>query len=298
MTTIGTSATLHFQGQQGLSLVADRHGNPQAPHVLLLHGGGQTRHSWDGAARRIAAAGWCALTLDARGHGESAWSATGDYSPDAFIGDLRAIVATLPGPPPALVGASMGGLTALSAVGESETPIASALVLVDISPRPEMKGVDRVIAFMRSAPDGFASLEEARAAIAAYNPHRPPPADDSGLQRNLRRGADGRWRWHWDPRFLNYAAKVSTGEALVHTERAETAARRVRIPTLLVRGLQSDVISAQSAQHLRQLIPQSELIEVSGAGHMVAGDRNDIFSSGVIEFLQRHYPCAGEGAPT
>ena len=283
---------LRFEGQGGLELAANRRGNPQAPHVLLLHGGGQTRHSWDGAARRIAEAGWCAITIDARGHGESAWSAEGDYSPDAFIADLHAILARIPGRKPALVGASMGGLTALSAVGESERPIASALVLVDISPRPEMKGVDRVIAFMRSAPDGFADLEAARAAIAAYNPHRPPPPNDSGLLRNLRRRADGRYYWHWDPRFLNYAAKVSTGEALVHSERGDAAARRIRIPTLLVRGLQSDVISAESAQHLKRLIPQSELIEVSGAGHMVAGDRNDLFSAGVIRFLQTHFATA------
>ena len=292
MTLADRPEQLRFEGRNGLALRAERRGHADAPKVLLLHGGGQTRHSWDGTATRIAEAGWCALSIDARGHGESAWPDEGDYSPDAFIADLHAILATIRGRKPALVGASMGGLTALSAVGESESPIASALVLVDISPQPEMKGVERVIAFMRSAPDGFANLEEARAAIAAYNPHRPPPADDSGLQRNLRRGADGRYRWHWDPRFLSYASKTSTGEALVHADRAEASARRVQIPTLLVRGMQSDVISAASAQHLKQLIPHAELIEVSGAGHMVAGDRNDIFSAGVISFLQRQFASA------
>ena len=191
-----------------------------------------------------------------------------------------------------VVGASLGGLIALVTVGETPARIASRLILVDVTPMIDPEGEARIIGFMKAHPQGFASVEEAAEAVATYLPHRPRPSSTAGLKRNLRLGDDGRYYWHWDPRFLSYASRVGTGEALVDTDRAERAARNVRIPTLLVRGMQSDVISVESAQHLKKLIPHAETIEVSGAGHMVAGDRNDIFSDGVIRFLTKHYPAS------
>jgi pimeloyl-ACP methyl ester carboxylesterase len=167
--------------------------------VLLLHGGGQTRHSWHGTARRLAWEGWTAITADARGHGDSQWASDGDFSLDAFVGDLYAIAGTL-GQPLVIIGASLGGMTAL--VGQGERPgLASALVLVDITPRVEPAGRARIQAFMASAPDGFGSLAEVADAVHAYNPHRRPP-NPAGLRKNVRQRADGRWYWHWDPRFL------------------------------------------------------------------------------------------------
>lgn len=105
--------------------------------------------------------------------------------------------------PPALVGASLGGVASLDAVGGAHTPLASALVLVDVAPRIEQAGAARIGDFMRNgAEEGFASLEEVADAIATYNPHRPRPANLGGLRKNVRQRADGRWTWHWDPRFM------------------------------------------------------------------------------------------------
>src|SRR5690606_40599381 len=106
--------------------------------------------------------------------------------------------------PPVLVGASLGGLASLVAVAESgeQERTARALVLVDVAHRIEDEGRDRIGAFMTGHLDGFASLEEAADAIAAYNPHRPRPKDLSGLAKNLRQREDGRWVWHWDPAFV------------------------------------------------------------------------------------------------
>lgn len=268
----------------GITLAADVGGDPSAPTVILLHGGGQTRHSWGGAMRELLRQGYQVINLDARGHGESDWSADGVYRLDLLAEDLCAVIDGLP-EPPALVGASMGGATALYAVGNGTKPIASALVLVDVVPRPAAAGADKIAAFMRARPDGFATLEEAADAVAAYYPQRPRPKDPSGLMRNLRRRDDGRLYWHWDPAFV---ARFGRLEPPQFAERLLDAATRVRIPSLLVRGLQSDIVSEAGVEEFRSALPTLEVYDVAEAGHMVAGDRNDSFNAGVISFLSRH----------
>lgn len=278
--------TFTVSGHNGLRIVGDRRGDPSALPVIFLHGGGQTRRSWSVAADRLAAAGFCAITFDARGHGESAWSEDGSYCIEAMTGDLLAVMATVSGPP-VLVGASMGGITSLVAAGEGHLPGLSGLVLVDIAPRVDATGVARIIRFMGANPGGFESLEQARDAIAAYNPHRPPPGDLEGLKKNLRLGADGRYRWHWDPRFLaNTAAQHEAGRQ-PELERRLRAASAIRVPTLLVRGASSDIVSPDAARELLELIPHARAIDVAAAGHMVVGDRNDVFMSAITPFLQQ-----------
>lgn len=270
---------LVFPGADSLRLVASAYGDPAARPVVLLHGGGQTRHAWGGTAAALAARGWYALAFDLRGHGESEWAADGDYRIDAFAGDLRAVAAGL-AHPPVVVGASLGGMAALLAQGEAA--VASAIVLVDIAPRTQPAGVERIIAFMTANPGGFASLEEAADAVASYVPHRPRPRDLAGLQKNLRLGEDGRYHWHWDPRMMSGARRVGGTR---DPERLERAARTLRVPALLVRGRMSDVIGEEDAQAFLSLAPHAQYVDVSGAGHMVAGDRNDRFTEAVAGFL-------------
>ncbi|MCK5892445.1 MAG: alpha/beta hydrolase [Aeromicrobium sp.] len=273
------SEQLHLPGLAG-GLAADRWvASDEQGVVLLLHGGGQTRHSWHRSGARFAAAGWTTIALDARGHGDSAWAPDGDYSMDALVADLAQVVTGL-AVEPVLVGASMGGITSLVAVGEKAV-VARALVLVDVAPQVEPAGVQRILDFMASAPDGFASLEEVADAIAAYNPHRPRPRNLDGLRKNVRQWDDGRWHWHWDPAFLTVRDEPS--RATQH-ERLKAAAASVVAPTMLVRGTQSDVVSAEGAEELQRLIPHATVREAK-AGHMVAGDDNDVFAQQVVQFL-------------
>lgn len=181
----------------------------------------------------------------------------------------------------------MGGITALVGVGEGKLAC-RALVLVDIAPRIEAEGVARIVAFMRGYPDGFESLESARAAVAAYNPQRQQAGDGSGLRKNLRLCSDGRYRWHWDPRLLEHPERADPAMMAQQQERRMAAARRIEVPTLLVRGTQSDIVSAEGVRELRELIPHAEVVEIAQAGHMVAGDRNDIFSEAILAFIGRH----------
>lgn len=280
-----TAEPVTFKGRAG-TIVGDRWvGSADRGTVLLLHGGAQTRHSWSRSGPRFADAGWTTYALDARGHGESDWDPAGDYSMTALVDDLVDVIGQIGGPRPVLVGASMGGITSLVAEGE-HSPLASALVLVDIATRTEPAGVERIFEFMRSAPDGFASLDDVADAIAAYNPHRPRPKNLDGLRKNVRQGADGRWRWHWDPAFLRVGDEPRR-EA--REARLDQAAAAISVPTMLVRGKDSDVVSPEGAEHLQALIPHAVVREAK-AGHMVAGDDNDVFVTQVVDFLDTQLP--------
>jgi len=270
-----------FTGKNGVRIVADFYGDPTAPPILLLHGGGQTRHAWGATARALGEAGWHAIALDLRGHGDSDWDPHGDYSLEAFVDDLLAIVAEL-GRPPVLVGASLGGLAAMLGAGEIAPEAFRAVVVVDVAPKTEPEGVERIVSFMGSNRDGFATIEEAADAVASYLPHRPRPASLDGLRKNLRLRDDGRYRWHWDPAFMHGDRRV---QASRDPDRMNRAARGLRVPTLLVRGRMSDVLSEDGARHFLELVPHARYVDVSGAGHMVAGDENDAFTEAVIDFV-------------
>jgi len=275
----------HITGAGGVRLAFDAYGPQAGAPVVLLHGGGQTRHAWGATASRLADEGYRVLSLDLRGHGDSGWAADGDYGFSAFRDDVRAVL-DLMDRPAVLVGASLGGIAALLTAGEGPRDKVRALVLVDITPKVAGPGSERIMAFMTGNPDGFATIEEAAEAVAGYMPHRPRPRDPSGLMKNLRlRG--GRLYWHWDPSFIARAA----GERFDNEERLSTAARQVTAPTLLVRGQESDIVDADDVKAFMSLIPQAEVAEVAGAGHMVAGDRNTIFGEAVEEYLRRVAPA-------
>lgn len=265
----------------GLRLVGDhwKTSVPERGTVILLHGGGQRRFSWASTGSWLAESGWTSYALDARGHGDSDWDPAGDYSMTALAHDLTDVVAEI-GERPVLVGASMGGMTALIAAGQEG--FARGLVLVDVVPKLETTGVQRIMDFMAQSPDGFSSLEEVASAIAAYNPHRRRPTNLEGLRKNVREDEHGRLRWHWDPRLLDGGSEPA--RELTY-ELTKSAASRVRIPTLIVHGGQSDIVSQEGVDELRTLIPDAEDVVVPNAGHMVAGDDNDVFTRNLVDFL-------------
>jgi len=282
------AARITFNVGNGVTLVGDAHGNKDGHPVVLLHGGGQTRYAWGGTARTLGDAGFYALAIDLRGHGESTWAPNDDYQLRTFANDLLAVRQQL-GRSITAVGASLGGLLSLMAEGESDEALLTGLVLVDVAPRMEKAGVTRIISFMTgSADDGFATLDEAADAIAKFLPHRPRPKDLSGLSKNLRKGDDGRYRWHWDPKFVNRV----DGDPTFSKERLDAAAKRLTVPTMLVRGKLSDVLSEEAAAEFRELVPHTEYVDVANAAHMIAGDKNDVFTDAVVSFLRNYKTAA------
>lgn len=279
----------------GLTLAADCYiQDYERPVVLLLHGGGQNRHAWATSARRLHAHGYTVVAYDARGHGDSDWDPSGRYDVGRFAADLIAVRERFSANrPPAVVGASLGGMTILAAHLLAPPRLWGAVVLVDITPRTEFDGARRVISFMAAhLADGFASLEDAAQVIATYNPHRPRPDNLDGLRKVLRQRGDGRWVWRWDPALITSDFGSLHLDPAVDAEQFDTTvqsllngARRIASPALLVRGALSDVVSDETVAEFLDLVPHAENCEVRGAGHMVAGDDNDAFTATITDFL-------------
>jgi pimeloyl-ACP methyl ester carboxylesterase len=278
------SRVFQFDGS-GASLTGERWAGGENGIVVLLHGGGQTRHSWGRTAERLASSGWTAVALDLRGHGDSEWAPDQDYETAAFVGDLLAYLEPL-NEPAVLVGASLGGITSLIVAGE-HPELVRALVLVDVVVQLEAAGVDRIEAFLNARPDGFESLEEVAAAIAAYNPIRQRPTNLDGLRKNVRRGDDGRWYWHWDPAFMRAGSRPRRHIARL---RLEGAAEQLSLPTLVVHGGRSDVVSDEGVRDMVRRVPHAQVVDVAAAAHMVAGDDNDVFTAALDRFLAELKP--------
>ncbi len=250
------------------------------PGVVFAHGFGQTRRAWTASAEALAARGHACLSFDARGHGDSDWRTDEPYHFDPMAEDLAAIAAEL-GDKPVLVGASMGGLLGIAAQDRCDEPF-GAMVLVDVTPRWETRGVERILGFMRAHPQGFASLHEASDAIAAHLPHRGTRKSPERLRALLVEHADGRLRWHWDPRLLDDL----TGDVESHQPMLLDAVSRIRVPLLLVSGGDSDIVSQSTIAEFLALAPHARHVVVPNATHMVAGDDNHAFTRHVLEFLQ------------
>ena len=278
--------TVKFRGTGDIAMVADvwnRAASSAAdrPTVLMLHGGGQNRHSWKGTGQILADKGMHVVALDSRGHGDSDRAPDGNYSVDALCGDTLAVIDQI-GRPVILIGASMGGMTGMLVADAAGQEKVTKLVLVDVVPRYEKGGSARIREFMASGINGFESLDEAADAVAAYLPHRTRPRSPEGLKKNLRL-RDGRWYWHWDPAFLTKPAD----DPFVRMDLLEQAAIDLRIPILLIRGKLSDVVSTEGVQDFLAKVPRAEFVELSDAGHTAAGDDNDAFTDVVVEFVNR-----------
>jgi pimeloyl-ACP methyl ester carboxylesterase len=273
----------HFEGSGGLRLAAMVRGPAEGPKVLLAHGGGQTHWAWRNTVTALAEAGFHAVAIDLRGHGDSDWSDDGDYHHTSLAADLLAVADQISGKV-AMVGASLGGISAMVAEGHLRPGSFSSLTLVDITANPDAVGIARITAFMgANVAEGFSSPDEAAEAIAAYTPNRPKRGASDSLKRYLRQGDDGRYRWHWDPRLLDLFNR-DRGNANIEV----AAARALTLPVHLIRGGSSDLVTAESAQEFLEQVPHAVFTDIAGAGHMVVGDRNDAFSGAIINFLHSH----------
>ena len=271
-----------YSGFNGLTIAADVFGENASRPILFAHGGGQTRHAWRMTGKRLAEAGFQSICLDLRGHGESSWCPEGDYRIEAFAEDLVCICAELESAP-VLVGASLGGISAMVAAGELYPGLFSSIIFVDVTPNMEMSGVEKIIGFMSEhLAEGFGSLEEAADAIAAYLPHRPRPKSLNGLAKNLTLGDDKRYRWHWDPQFVSGVNRPSASR---DPQRLVDAVAKIEVPIMLVRGQMSELVSEQSVEQFLKLKPAAKFVDIAGAGHMVAGDHNDAFTEAITEFI-------------
>ena len=274
---------MHFKGHGGLKIAADVWGSNNKKLVILLHGGGQTRHAWGETGKKLAEAGYHAVALDLRGHGDSEWHPDGDYTIKAYKEDLVSIIKEI-NKPASLIGASLGGMASLLLAGdEVNLNLCTALIMVDIGIYPDPVGSDRIVSFMLSGEGGFESLEDVAKSISNYLPHRQKPKDLQGLKKNLRLKEDGRYYWHWDPRFIR---RRPGSRDKGNFDLQLKAAEKVVVPTLLIRGALSDVVTMEDVEYFSSVIGHAKFVEIEKAAHMIAGDRNDVFAEEAIKFLR------------
>ena len=270
----------------GITVEYDLWGKIKRDAILLLHGGGQTRHSWNATAEKITQVNGCAITMDLRGHGDSDWSHGGDYELSDFSEDVAFLIDTLE-IQPSLVGASLGGLVGIYLEGRYSPGSISALVLVDIVPNINVLGAEKIKDFMlQHSKTGFSSLSEVSDILSEYNPHREKSSDLEGLKKNLRKRGE-KWFWHWDPLFIS-SERGKENPDMRNPELLNELCSNISVPMLLVRGKLSDLVTEIQVREFLERFPEASFADVSGAGHMVVGDKNDAFANEVIEFLNHN----------
>jgi len=280
--TRGRAEALRIAGADGLTLAAEAYGAAEAPPILFLHGGGQSRSAWRGAAQAIAGEGYRTLTIDIRGHGESDWSPDGEYGFDRYVADLRAIIDWL-GRPAILVGASLGGHIATVAAARLPKHIA-ALALADVTPWLDEENSDDIRAAMRRSALGFDTLAEAAASVNALR-GAPDGSDGERLRRHMREGDDGLFYWRWDVRFLNDEFVRHGGEGGMFA----AAVAALAVPVLLMHAEHSNIVDEAQVARFREVLPTLAYEKIPGVGHMVAGDDNAPYLPALRRFLGAIY---------
>ena len=273
---------LDFKGFGGIHIAGTAFGSPDNPSVLLLPSHGQTREFWYGSGVALAEAGRYAICVDLRGHGDSAHSPDGQYGLDAYIGDLRAILAALPNRA-VVVTAGLGALIAMAAVGEGAPDLVSGLALVDANIWVEQAVAAHMGQALESRTMEFDDPSKIVDAIAAAYPSEPRPVTDRIMTAYARRD-DGRYYWRGDPKAL------ASGSLPAFETRLTAAVGRLVCPVTLIRGSLNATVSSAVTEKLQALIRGAEVAEIEGAGHYATSDREDDFNAILLDFLERKAP--------
>jgi esterase len=244
--------------------------------ILFLHGGGLNAHTWDLVCLMLRENYHC-LALDQRGHGDSEWEPTSDYSFDSQIRDIEGFVAKLSLHRPLVVGHSMGGFAAMGYAMKHAKTLAG-LVLVDVGPELSMEGGKRIRDFI-SQDRELDSVEAFVERAMAFNPMRNPALLRRSLLHNLRRLPNGRWTWKHDPK------RMSPDFAQERAERSKQILDEVHsisCPTLVLRGDRSDVFTDKNAEKFAKELPNGRWLRVANSGHTIQGDN----PRGLLEALR------------
>lgn len=256
-------------------------GDPAAPPILMLHGFGVSGHMFDEFAQR-AADRYHLIALDQRGHGDSDWSDEGDYTREAFVGDIEGFRQALGIDQFYLVGHSMGGINAVTYAVRNPSRV-KALVLVDVGPESAKEGVENIVRFTRG-PD-MLEFDEFVEMAHRFNPRRSMENIRDRMRHRLKPAENGKWTWKFDSRFREKNGSLRIGSEMSNDETWQLF-RSLTTPTLLVRGAESDVLTQDVAERAVREMPNARLALISGAGHSVPGDNPDDFSGAALQFLQ------------
>lgn len=253
-------------------------GDPAAPPLLCLHGITQTAHSWDEVAEALAS-DYRVICLDQRGHGDSDWAPNGEYNRQVMAADVDAVTDALGLSQFLLCGMSMGGINSITFTARHPRK-ARALVIVDVSPEIKTEGVQNIRSFIQ-ASDELDSFEAFVERAHQFNPRRSLDNIRSRLSHNLKQLPNGKWTWKYDKALRSGERSFNAGGLLDLWDDVA----KIRCPTLILKGAESDILSSEGAGKLQAAIPGSQLAVIPGAGHSVMGDNPAAFVEAVSGFL-------------
>src|SRR5580658_5299453 len=255
-------------------------GAPDAPPIVLLHGGHQSAHSWDLVSLYLAQR-YRVLALDQRGHGDSEWPRDAEYSNNAMSLDAEAFIEALGLQRPILMGHSMGGRNALLLTRRDPSRL-GALVVADVGPELSDRGREVIAGFVQTNQE-FDDLEHFVANVRKYDPYRSREHIERTVKYNMLQRADGKFVSKCDsnPRRLNIVRGVGPLENITLDD-----ARSFHLPVLLIRGERSNILAPDAAERFRDALPQGRLVTVPNCGHNVHGQNTLGFIAALGEFLR------------
>ncbi len=253
-------------------------GSPNALPLLCLHGITQTAHSWDEVAEALSS-DYRVICLDQRGHGDSDWAPNGEYNRQGMATDVEALTDALGLSRFLLCGMSMGGINSITFTARHPQKV-TALVIVDVSPEIKTEGVQNIRSFIQ-ASDELDSFEAFVERAHQFNPRRSLDNIRSRLSHNLKQLPNGKWTWKYDKALRSGERSFNASGLLDLWDDVA----KIRCPTLILKGAESDILSSEGAEKLRAAIPESRLVVIPGAGHSVMGDNPQAFVEATRAFL-------------
>lgn len=249
-------------------------GSHNTQTILLLHGIGDNAHIWDhfvcaleGKVRVIAP--------DQRGHGRSEWALPGAYRCGDYVSDIEGIITALSLNHFVLMGHSMGALHA-TRYASMHSDIVAGLIHADIEPCPPEWNKQYLTNLYNNLPAYYRSVDEYVKQMQENSPYADQEFLFQIASMALDRKDDGTYKCQYDREVLFGFDRYDIVPDLVN----------ITCPTLILRGLESRVMSRHIAEEMCRLIPHSRLVEIRNANHPVHTDNPEAFWSAVHSFLK------------
>ncbi len=254
-------------------------GTAGQPPLVLLHGLRGHANVWEDVALALCN-DYHVYSVDQRGRGDTDHAPGGDYSTDAFVADLKGFVDAIGLDKFILFGHSMGGRNSMAFAGQYPDRL-ERLCIVDIGPRIEPAGGNRITEELRNLPPGFDNFEDALAHVQTGNRFASEPVMRRRLTGQTRQLPDGKIGWKFD---LEIREQRINGTAAPATDLWPTL-ERIACPTLLVRGTETDLLTEETARQMVDTLAQGTLAQIERAGHMVFEDNPADFIAAVKGWL-------------
>jgi pimeloyl-ACP methyl ester carboxylesterase len=266
-------------------------GNPTAPPLILVHGGRDHCRNWDWVAADLRR-DYHVIAPDLRGHGDSAWSTSGDYSMGAFVYDLAQLIHQQHLAPCRIVAHSLGGSISLRYAGVFPENVVKLVAIEGMGPSPaQLRERTRRAAYERlrawiadtrklagRIPRRYPTIEDAFHRMQAENRHLTEDQARYLTLHGAMQNEDGTYSWKFD----NYVRGFSPAD--LSQEELQEIWGNISCPILLVNGKESWASNPEADGRARYF-KDARVVQFEGAGHWVHHDQLDAFVETVRAFL-------------